>query len=329
MNFGPIPFEVPMEYLARIDAGELVRYGTILKDVSDGRIVAHLQQTGAFDHVLGYAFSGVQQAAQTVSSPVGALTGIATTIQSQKMGKQLDGLTDMVGNLQTLSLVGSVASVAGIGVTVASTAILMRQIKMVDTGIQRLSDELADIKSHLREVDIHRALHRVGDTMEKLAEAPFRKTAAGTEKVLYDVEENLRSGFNELLEGVQVAISMDVVDAELLRTLLAGIATCSGAQTKTLVWLDEIKLAQTRAQTHAVKLNQLARLMATDVMQVKLAGEADAATQVGLDLRELRAVMSSRPSFLARIEDLQISGPTYLAQTEERDDAPVLFLASG
>jgi hypothetical protein len=206
MSYGAIPFAVPLEFLAQPDAGELVRYGGILKDVSNGKIVGHLR------------------------------------------------------------------------------------IKAIDTSIGRLEGHVTDIADHLNKADIHKALRRIGDTMEKLAEAPCRKSMAGTKKVLDDVEENLRSGFNELVEGARVMFNLEVLDEELLRTLMAGHATCSAAQTKTLVWLDELTMATNRAQNHTQKLNDLARLMPVDVLSSKRGGNAEAA----LRLNARRPPASSR-----------------------------------
>jgi hypothetical protein len=329
MSYGPIPFEIPLRYLSQVDAGEIVRYGTVLKDVSSGKIVGHLQQTGLFDHVLGNAVAGLGQVVQSGTSPINLLTGVGTVIQNEQIKGKLTSLTDMVSGLQTLGLVSSVASIAGIGVTVASTMILMQRIKKVDESIGRMEGQIAGMAEHLQKTDIHKALRKVNDTMEKLAEAPHRKTEAGTRKVLDDVEENLRSGFNELVDGARVVINLEVLDEELLRTLLAGIATCAAAQSKTLIWLDELPLALNRAKTQTSKLSDLARAMPLDMMQAKLGGDVEAAARLSTDLRELRAVAAGRPSFCERLSQLEVSGPDYLAQAQERDDAPVVMLPSG
>lgn len=329
MSFGPIPFEIPLQFLGQYHAGEVARYGTVLKHVSSGKIVGHLQQTGLFDHVLGNAVSGVGQVVQSGTSPINLLTGLGTVIQNEQIKGKLTSLTDMVSGLQTLGLVSSIASIAGIGVTVASTAILMQRIKRVDDSIGRMEGQIAGVAEHLKKTDIHKALRKVNDTMEKLAEAPFRRTEAGTRKVLDDVEENLRSGFNELVDGARVVINLEVLDEELLRTLIAGIATCAAAQSKTLIWLDELPVALNRAKTQSSKLSDLARAMPLDMMQTKLGGDAESAARLSTDLRELRAVAADRPSFCERLSQLEVSGPDYLAQAQERDDAPVVMLPSG
>ncbi len=269
MSYGPLLFQIPAQFLSQVDAGQIVRYGTILKDVTDGKIVAHLQQTGVFDHVLSNAVSGVGQFAQVASSPVSALTGIGTLVQNQQIKGQLNSLTDMVGSLQSLSLIGTVASVAGIGVTVASTAILLQRIKTIDKGIGRIEEQIAGLGEQMREQRLHQSLSKVESSMEKLAEATFHRRESGTRQVLNDIEEELRVGFNEL-----------------------------------------------------------ARLMPGDVMLGKLGGDQDAGMRLSADMRELRAVTASRPSFCERLIEMEVSGPDYLAQAEERDDAPVVMLAS-
>lgn len=326
MISGAIPFQIPAQYLASVNAGEILRYGTILKNASDGKVVAHLQQTGIFDHVLSNSMSGLAHLTTAVANPVGALSSIATVAQNEQIKGQLANMTEMMGSLQTLGLVSSVASVAGIGVSVASTAILLQRLKTVDAGIGRLEGQVAGIADHLNKVDIHKSLRKVEDTMEKLAEAPFRKSEAGTTKVLEDVEESLRTSFNELINGARVVISLEILDEELLRTLIAGLATCSAAQSKTLVWLDEMPLSVTRAQNHAHKLNDLARLMPADQMVAKLKGDAEAAARLSTDMRELRAVAASRPSFSERLIELEVSGPDYLTQAREREDNALLVL---
>ncbi|MEQ6201549.1 hypothetical protein ABMC88_00720 [Sulfitobacter sp. HNIBRBA2951] len=152
-----------------------------------------------------------------------------------------------------------------------------------------------------------------------------RNTDSGTEKVLGDVEENLRSGFNELSDGVRVVLSFDVLDEELLRTLLAGLASCAAAQSQALIRLDEVALAQIRAQKQAQKINALGKMMPLDVLRTKLGEDTDAAARLSGDMRELRAVAASRPSFCATLGALEINGRDYLSQTDERDDEAVLI----
>ena len=76
---------------------------------------------------------------------------------------------------------------------------------------EQIRGQVAGIADHLNKVDFHKALRKIEDTMEKLAEAPFRKSEAGTIRVLEDVEEDLRSGFSELIDGARVVVSLEVL----------------------------------------------------------------------------------------------------------------------
>jgi hypothetical protein len=53
-----IPFEYPSRLLADIATGQVVRYGTILKDAATGRIVSHMQETGVVQSILSNLVTG-------------------------------------------------------------------------------------------------------------------------------------------------------------------------------------------------------------------------------------------------------------------------------
>lgn len=46
-------FEVPRQFVAQVASGQVDRFGAILKEVATGRIVGHLQETGAMQGALG------------------------------------------------------------------------------------------------------------------------------------------------------------------------------------------------------------------------------------------------------------------------------------
>lgn len=321
----PIPFEIPLQYLGQIDAGELMRYGGILKDTQTGKIVAHLQETGVFEQVWSSASS---LAPNIVSEAVPGLGVALNAFQTHQTNTKLNQLTDMFSNLQTLNLVGTVASVAGIGVTVIGTAMVLQRIGAVNRGIERIEAKIDNLPQKWREMDLHKTLRHVGTLLERLAEANSRKAATAMEKDLDAVQEGLRQSFNELHDGARVVLMMDVADEDLLRTLLAGMATASAAQMKSLVRLDEIDLARQRSQTQAEKLLELSMVVPTDILSGKMAGGHEAARRVSRDMSELRAVAASRPAFCETLTALEVSGPRYLAEASERDDAAILVLPS-
>ena len=107
-----IPFEIPAEFLSGVSSGNLVRYGGILKDVGSGQIVGHLQETGALQAAVRAGFS---------FDPTGA-TGLIGIVQDAVISKKIDAMQAMLGTMQSLQIATLASSVAGIGVTAATTA---------------------------------------------------------------------------------------------------------------------------------------------------------------------------------------------------------------
>jgi hypothetical protein len=47
-----IPFKIPDGLLADVASGKVIRIGAMLHDADTGRIIAHLQETGALQNLL-------------------------------------------------------------------------------------------------------------------------------------------------------------------------------------------------------------------------------------------------------------------------------------
>jgi hypothetical protein len=318
-----IPFHLLASHEARVAAGEVVRYGAILKDVGTGKIIGHVQETGLFDAVASKVIGG---GAMAVANPVTAAMGgagqLAAVAQNSKMIGQLSNLTEMMGSLKTLNIVGTLASVAGVGVTVASTAMILHRIKGIDRALQDVAQRMDRLPDQIRELELEKTLRKTETQLERLQELPLRQKPT---QVVENVEKELHESFNTLHEGVHRLILSVEVDEGLLRSLLAGLAICGAAQTKSLIWLNEKEAAQKRAELQAAKLLSLSAEMPMDRLQTSL-GNDECAQRVHRELVELRSVSASRPLLCERLINADIDGRHYLEEALERDDAPVLLL---
>src|SRR4051794_35485059 len=106
----PIPMEVPARFLADVIAGQVKRYGCILKETGTGKIIGHLKEVG--------------RAAEALAGmPLNPLSGPASLLaqagQWVDTHAQLSQMKEALGRLQLIGTVGAVASVAGLGVSVA------------------------------------------------------------------------------------------------------------------------------------------------------------------------------------------------------------------
>lgn len=312
-----IPFQIPTQFIAAWQSGALQQVGALLKDVDTGRIVAHLQETGAFQQSVTSLASGpIGLGANVLGQGIGL-------VQNHQMGKQLTAIQSSLGAMQSIQMLTAVSSVVGIGVTVASTAIILSKLKAVDHKLSSLEQSLEKLPAEWRALNLRKTLGDVETQLERLQEVPTRKDAA---PVLHKVEEQLHAGFNALHTGVRQVVAEVEIDAELLQTLLAALAISGSAQIKALYQMDETQAALQRAQTQSSKMQTLAIEMPRDRLSQRLIGGAETAQQIAEQASQVRLIMASRPALTQRLITLDISGPAYLNALKEEQEIPLLVL---
>jgi len=241
------------------------------------------------------------------------------------MGHQLTAIQDSLGAMQSLQMLTAVSSVVGIGVTVASTAIILSKMKSIEGTLSGIEQKIDRLPSQWRDLNLAKTLGRIETQLERLQEVPLRKDAG---PVLQKVEEELHSGFNDLHSGVRQVVAEAEIDADLLQTLLAALALAGSAQFKALFELDDTKAALQRAQTQSAKMQSLAFEMPKDLMARRISGEPERAAQVSASAGQIRMIMASRPSFTENLIARDVSGFQYLRALDEEQESPLLVLPS-
>lgn len=314
-----IPFKVAAEQLPGLSSGEILRYGTILKDAKTGRIVAHLQETGALER----AFSNGSSLLANSASPVGGISSVVGAVQNEQIKARLDQIQNMMGGLQSLQLATLATSFVGIGVTVASTAMILARLGELSGNIARVEEKVEALPSKWREMRLREAIVDMQTSLERLDESSSWSDAG---PVLRNVEERLDHGFNRFADGSRkIAVEMKV-DAELLRALLAGLSLCSGAQIKALLYLDEKEAAEKRALKHYKKLEELSWLLPRDVLESRLGGDRKSAELIAADTSELLMRFASRPQLVSTLIAQDIGGQAFLEKAVQEDTEPLLLL---
>ncbi|MBK7655872.1 MAG: hypothetical protein IPJ18_13110 [Betaproteobacteria bacterium] len=130
-----IPFEIPAEFLGRVASGELVRYGTILKDAGTGQIVKHLQETGVAQSVLR-----AWRQARLPQFPILAdVVGAGANVYA---GLKIDQLKAMMETLQSLQVATLGVSLAGVGVSVAGFYYMHKRFNSLENRMDELSEAI-------------------------------------------------------------------------------------------------------------------------------------------------------------------------------------------
>lgn len=313
-----IPFVVPSEFEALRAVGEVQRYGALLKNVSTGQIVGHVQETGAFQSLLSSAVGS-----GPVGSVVNAAVGGATIVQNEQIKGKIDAMQSMIGNMQSLQVGTLLTSVAGLGVTVASTMVILNRMKKLEDMLGRMEDKLDAFQNLSRDLQLKTTLQKIETQLERLSEVPARKDA---EPIVKDAEAALHEGFNALHAGTLSVVAQVKIDDDLLRSLLEGLAVSGGAQVQSLLWLDEKEAARARAARQAEKLQELAFRMPQDVLGKRLAGGSESAQQLSNAASELRLRTASMPSLAQRLNDTEVHGRAYLDTAQQEGRQPLLIL---
>lgn len=307
-----IPFEIPAQFLSGFHTGQLVRYGAILKDVSTGQIVGHVQETGLLQKALQAGFS---------LDPTGAtsLIGIA---QNAAIANKLNAMQAVMGTMQTLQIANLASSVVGIGITAATAAMILGRLNEIDTTLAGIEGSLAALPSKWVEMDLRKNLVTVKTAAERLQEAEVRPDAEG---IVREVEERLSYVFDELHDGICNVVVEARVDAGLLRNLLAGLALCGGAQIKSLIWLDMKEAAEHRAREQCAKLQLLAFRMPRDVMAERLEGGKEQALRISQDCSEIRLRVASQPELARTLISRGVHGREFIERIQEEESEPLLM----
>lgn len=308
-----IPFSIPAEYLLGYATGGVERYGAILKSTATGKIVGHVQETGLLGNLIQTGLS---------IDPTGA-TGLIGIVQNAQISSKLTALQSAVGTLQSLQLVNIASSVAGIGVTAASTMMILHRLEGIGSQISGIEETIGSLPDRLRELDLRGALASIRTTLERVENAGNR---VDPEPVVRNAEERLHYGFDKLHDGVNEVLAMPKADAGLLRSLLAGMSLCGAAHIKALFWLNEMREAEQQAKRQYRKIEQLSLQYPNDVLDHKLAQASAVAADLPSDLAEIRARVASLSGLSARVAELGVHGRDYLERLEEEDKQPLLIL---
>ena len=309
-----IPFDVPAQLLASEVSGAVRRYGAILKDEATGRIVGHVQETGALQKVVQSGLS---------FDPTGA-TGLIGIAQNAAITGKLNAMQAMMGTMQVLQVATLASSVIGIGVTAASTAMILNRLNQVEKAIVGLEASVADLPSKWREMDLRAKIVTVRTSLERLEEAEVRPDA---ENVVKSVEERLSYVFDEIHSGLVEVVIQARVDAGLVRSLLASLALCGSAQIKSLLWLDMKEAAEIRSRHQVAKLEGLAFLMPRDLMRDRLGNDQLTALGISQSFSEIRMRIASQPSLARTLIAREINGREYVERIEQEESEPYLLLA--
>jgi len=137
-------FVIPDEFIAKVASGEYIRYGTIIKN-SSGKIIGHLKEVG-LDSILK-DFKIPTNPLNVGTETIKAVSGIVQNFQLKEMKSLLE-------SMQLINNIGSLASVATLGVSVVGFAIVTSKLNQLETKLDVTLEKVDRVLEIVKELDM-------------------------------------------------------------------------------------------------------------------------------------------------------------------------------
>lgn len=323
---GPIlQMTVPPNLVPLWNAGKLVLKGSVLAYKNSGQVAGHLQETVQFARSLN-SVSSMGGMAMSAANPVALGLNIFGTVggivQNEQIKNRLDLVQQAMQQMQILQIADLVGTVVGIGVTVASTAIILKRMQGLQSGLKTIEGKIDALPAEFRAQELHKVLDKVMTSLERLEAAGDRRDAV---QVVRRAEEDLHECFNALHNGAMQTTVSPQASPELLAALLNGMALAGVAQVKSLFWLEEPLAAQKHAAMQCRRMQTLSAELPRDLLMTKFGGNAEAAVQVSAIVSQTRYRLASQPNLAAELVHQGVNSRAYLEAAEVETEAPLLF----
>lgn len=319
--------------------------GALITNPSTGRIVAHLQQTGAARDLAMTLVNNAPAVLQTLGSPVNLISAAATFMQNRAILRGIETLRVM--QMGGLALTG-----LDIGISLAGFAITQARLKEISRGLADTRDQLTRMVARIEDlfddtvrgelVELETVCQQVDDAWVMADPGPVWRAADG---VLSRLEGRFFDRAAQIIDN-QGLPAWQAVERFLDAALLAS-ATLVSVRTA----MREVEAARKAAERGAARLQRLTgeiglrQMLGFDIPRegvLSRAGQVDALTRLQPNavaqvtrLRQREEVTASSGLALQRLLAAGVDGRAYLQRMRDEKDVdyavflPDLELTSG
>ena len=317
-------FMIPAKYQALLAAGKLVRRGALIIEPNAWRIVGHLQETARFSQTVIGMGNPVSAALKVADIGMGALN----TFQIEQMKKRLASMQKMLGVIEGLQVATLATSVAGIGVSAASAAIVCHRINLLRDDVTKLGKEVAEFREEWRTTQLQDLLDKAMTRVERVGSIRNRNDKRS---VLQEAETVLHDVFTASLSRGKALLMMDNIPVDALQIIIDGLMISGATRVKALLLLDEAEEAKNVA-AHQVKVfGELTLAMPSDALASRLGAANDpleVAKQVSAIFSEACLQSASVPHLVAHLSSEGMQSSAFLKIADEEAETPFLFLST-
>lgn len=335
----PLLYKIPEVLVAGYQSGQFSLVGAMMKDVTTGQIVGHVQQTGVFGHLMSAGFTGMQNSLTGGFNPL----GIVSVIQNHQIKGQLTNVQGSLALMQNLQIGTLAVSGVGLGVAAIGFAVMIKRLNAISGHLNTLESKIDLITRERRSDELRAIFTDISSTLNTVDTLQTRKSpqAAGerAQEALAGHAGRLEEVFKDH-SNLSKAQSLADGDLDLLWSLAAAIRVCHEAGIRALFTIDELATAQALAKSQAERLLQLSQTLSPDALARLAAHTATdpieaaerrkailpkAQTLVS-GLRATVASVASQSALSGSLLAKNTSGRAYLDAVEAEEEEPLLFL---
>jgi hypothetical protein len=333
-----LTFAIPGKFAAGLLDGSIVRYGTVLKHSGTGRILAHVQETGLAQQLIGkfgpHSFTPVG----AIATALDVVSSVYGNVQLHQLKGQIHQLTGMVQALQVLQYANLGVAAAGLGVSAVGFALINRRLKGLKTDIDQLSARMEIRFKEIESIMWREHFSKIQVFVDR-ADRAFQLSEPKGEWLKIEEALNVESGF--LAHTVQEHLDGNHFDAEWFQRLTTSLLLCDAVRINSLMQAEELKLAQSTAKAiggtytglfDAISVNRLADRMTRSAHDSSMDDQAlfrkhqDSARTITSNLQEVTNTAISKPLLIDHLIERGVSGKAYLEDIAAFDQHPLILL---
>jgi hypothetical protein len=308
-----IPFEIPAKFATQLAAGELVRYGGILKSVGTGQIVGHLQETGVAQHVLSSLVSSVPTPLSLASNLINAGTGVYTAIQ---MGQ----IKAMIATLQTLQVATLGLSMVGVGVSVAGFLYMRKRFNALDGRLDQIINAIHTGFENQRKAALRAQMSRTKGLMQR---AEHAKALSNPQSEYREVAAALTDQASYFDGEISVMLSAKApIPVDLFWQLTQSLMLCNNVRIDCGIRGNELEHTLHTAEKVASEYQGLFN----PLTPVSFEDSVESGLNTVKVLRDISDSAVSKPYLIDYLRTRRITGEEYVHALEQEKHNPLLML---
>lgn len=324
-------FKTPEAYAGAMAAGDVVRHGAVLKEAATGRIVAHIQETGLTQQLLG-------NANLPSFTPWGMASDALQLASSSYANVQIMQLRGLVEGLRILQYANLGMAAAGIGISVVGFVAMHKRLKDIRSDIEKLSLHLDKRFRNLEDIHWNKVFSHVEVCIERASQVAAMTEPKG-EWLRIESELHRESGF--LFNSIRGYLEGDQIDIDWFRQLATFLFLADGIRTRCLLEANELKLARSSAMAIGERYRNLfdpisSTNLARRVVKIqddktidvvdRFHQQLDGARWIVSGLREVTDSALSRPLLIDDLIKSVVDGSDYVKALMEEAKEPFVLV---